>query len=416
MLSSGKILSVSFSLLLLFSIFFPSPAHCEGDPIAHLTNFTGTVLINSRGSWGVKPEKGFPLYSMDKIVTRVGTAVITFADGAVIEIKNNSNLLINEMEKEEGLVKKAKIVQRRILLFIGKMFFKTGTGNVQTQFETEKTVIGIRGTAGVLSIGPDGEIYIEFSEGHEKFTVGDMIKGIAKDVPKELVDQNPIQKAAYLANAAWERCLEAREKAACGADAKFIPKGSQSLGVYEGSFSGDMYGGSLRICLSQTPEEEKLFAATLDRDTKDPTVLQSYFARGKMTANSLEGKIQGQGSGTLTGQLSSDRSRLTGSFNVTAPDLCNGTWQAHSISTVQMEWACAYAREMSAKESQTYAMALIKNNPSEEVVAWAEEILEEANLEIEKAKEDQQMYIDLGAVPEILVYTPPGAEGEVEGY
>jgi hypothetical protein len=301
MLSSGKLLSVSFSLLLLFSIFFPSPAHCEGDPIAHLTNFTGTVLINSRGSWGVKPEKNFPLYSMDKIVTRVGTAVITFADGAVIEIRNNSNLLINEMEKEEGLIKKVKIVQRRLLLFIGKMFFKTGTGQVQTQFETEKTVIGIRGTAGVLSIGPDGEIYIEFSEGHEKFTVGDIIKGIAKDVSKELVDQNPIQKAAYLANAAWERCIETKEKAAKG-----------------------------------------------------------------------------------------------------------------EIPTVQMEWACAYAREMSAEEAKTYLLVLIENNPSEEVVEWAEEILGEENDKIEKEREAQQLYIDRGAVPEELEYTPPGAEGEAE--
>ena len=300
---SGKLISVSFFFFFLFSIFFPSPAHCEGDPIAHLTDFTGTVLVNSRGEWGVKPEKNFPLYSMDKIVTRVGTAIITFADGAVIEIRNNSNLLINEMEKEEGLIKKVKIVQRRILLFIGKMFFKTGTGQIQTQFETEKTVIGIRGTAGVLSIGPDGEIYIEFSEGHAKFTVGDIIKGIAKDVPKELIDQNPIQQASYLANAAWERCLEAKEKAAKG-----------------------------------------------------------------------------------------------------------------EMSTAQMEWACAYAREMSATEAQTYATALIENNPSEEVVAWAEEILEAENYKIEKAKEAQQLYIDLGAVPEISEYTPPGSEGEVEAY
>ena len=301
MLSPGKLISASFSILILCALFFSPPAYCEEKPIAHLTDFTGTVLVNSRGEWGVKPEKNFPLYSMDKIVTRVGTAVITFGDGAVIEIKNNSNLLINEMEKEEGLIKKVKIVQRRILLFIGKMFFKTGTGQIQTQFETEKTVIGIRGTAGVLSIGPDGEIYIEFSEGHAKFTVGDIIKGIAKDVPKELIDQNPIQQASYLANAAWERCIEAKEKAAKG-----------------------------------------------------------------------------------------------------------------EISTAQMEWACAYAREMSANEAKTYALALIKNNPSEEVVAWAEEILGEENNKIEKAKEDQQLYIDLGAVPEELEYTPPVAEGYEE--
>ena len=302
MTSPGKLISASFSILVLCALFFSSPAYGEEKPIAHLTDFTGTVLINSRGEWGVKPEKNFPLFSMDKIVTRVGTAVITFVDGAVIEIKNNSNLLINEMEKEEGLVKKVKIVQRRILLFIGKMFFKTGTGQVQTQFETEKTVIGIRGTAGVLSIGPDGEIYIEFSEGHAKFTVGDIIKGIAKDVPKELVDQNPIQIAAYLANAAWERCIEAKEKAAKG-----------------------------------------------------------------------------------------------------------------EIPTVQMEWACAYAREMSAEEAKTYLLVLIENNPSEEVVEWAEELLGEKNNEIEKAKEEQQLYMDRGAVPEELEYTPPGTEGEAEG-
>ena len=113
------------------------------------------------------------------------------------------------------------------------------------------------------------------------------------------------------------------------AGAKFIPEGSQSLGVYEGSFSGDMYGGSLRIHLFQTPEGEKLFKATLNRDTSNPYVVQTYFVRGKMTANSLEGKIEGKGSGSLTGQLSSDGNRLTGAFNVTTPDLCNGTWQAH---------------------------------------------------------------------------------------
>jgi hypothetical protein len=89
-----------------------------------------------------------------------------------------------------------------------------------------------------------------------------------------------------------------------------------------------MYGGSLRIHLFQTPEGEKLFEATLNRDTTDPTVLQTYFARGKMTANSLEGKMQGDFSGNPTGTLSQDGNRLTGSYNVTAPDVDNGTWKA----------------------------------------------------------------------------------------
>ena len=217
MSSPVKSLLAGFSILFLFSIFLPAPACCHGEPIARLTNFTGIVLINSRGEWAVKPVKNLPLYSQDKVVTRIGAATITFSDGATLDIKNNSNLLIQERETEKGLVKKVKTVHRRILLFLGKMFFKTGTGQVQTQFETDKTVIGIRGTAGVLSIGADGQIYITFTEGGAKLTLGDLFYGkIAADVPTKVADQNPVQKAAYLAHAAWEKCLEARRKAARG--------------------------------------------------------------------------------------------------------------------------------------------------------------------------------------------------------
>lgn len=304
MLSSGKLISLSFSLLVVCAFLFPAPAYCEGDPIAHLTHFTGTVLIKNQSSWG-DPAKNLPLYSMDKVVTRVGTAVITFADGAVVEIKNNTNLLIQEMEKEEGLMKKAKIVQRRIILFLGKMFFKTGKGNVQTQFETEKSVIGIRGTAGVLSIGSDGQIYIEFTEGDAKFTVGDLILGkVAKDVPTEVIDQALIQKAAYMAHAAWKRCGEAKDKASKG-----------------------------------------------------------------------------------------------------------------EISPDQREWACAYAMEMSSREVKTWSEALVQNNPSEDVVEWAKEIIVLEDISIEKAIKSQEQAVERGASPEpIDEYTPPETQGGVEGY
>jgi hypothetical protein len=302
MTTTYKTIFWALTLLLLSVVFLPVPAFCEEKPIARLTEFSGTVLVNSRGSWETKPVKNLPLYSMDKLVTRIGTAIITFSDGAVIEIKNNSNLLIQQGEKEEGLIKKIKVVQRRLLLFMGKIFFKTGTGigKVQTQFETQKTVIGIRGTAGVLSIGADGQVYIQFTEGHLKSGVGHFIMGKeAKDVPTGLADQNLLQKAAYMAFLAAEKCREAKEKVTRG-----------------------------------------------------------------------------------------------------------------EILPVQAEWVCAYAMEMSAKEAQSGAMALINENPSKEVVDWAEEVSKEANENIEKAKEAQQLYIDLGAVPEIFEYAPPGAKGE----
>jgi len=303
--SPCKSLLAGFSILFLFSIFLPAPAFCDGEPIARLTNFTGTVLIKSHGDWGVKPVKNLPLYSQDKVVTRIGTATITFSDEAVIDIKNNSNLFIHEMETEKGFIKKVKIVNRRILLFMGKMFFKTGTGQVQTQFETEKSVIGIRGTAGVLSVGSDGQIYITFMEGSAKFTVGDLVYGkIAKDVPSNLADQNPVQKASYLAHAAYEKCLEARRKAVKG-----------------------------------------------------------------------------------------------------------------EISSVQELWACAKAKEISAREVKIWATALAENNPYTEVVKWADEFIIDADEQIEDSLKDQEDAVEQGAIPEPQEeYQPPEEEGEAEAY
>lgn len=70
--------------------------------------------------------------------------------------------------------------------------------------------------SGILSIGPNGKIYIQFTKSHAKFTVGKLIMGIPEDVPLDQADQDVFQKAAYLAYNAWLRCEEAKKKAADG--------------------------------------------------------------------------------------------------------------------------------------------------------------------------------------------------------
>ena len=205
------------SIILFFLIFFSvfcieKPAFPQNKPIAKLADFSGTVLINSQGNWGLKPAKGLPLYSMDKVVTRIGTATIVFNDGAVLDVKNNSNLLIREIEIEKGLIKKVKTVERKILLFLGKLHFKTGEAKIKTRFETTKAVIGIRGTAGILSIGADGKTYIHFSEGGASFILGEFIRGIAKEVRVDLADQNPVQRATFVAKAAADQVRRTEKK------------------------------------------------------------------------------------------------------------------------------------------------------------------------------------------------------------
>lgn len=203
---------------MLLSVFcIEATAFSQEKSIAKLADFSGIVLINNKEGWGLKPAKDLPLYSMDKVVTRIGTASVVFTNGAVFDVKNNSNLLIREIEKEKGFIKKIKPIERNILLFLGKIHFKTGESNVETRFGTTNAVIEIRDAAGILSIESDGQVYIRFMEGSAKFTLGDLVQGkIAADVPTDLADQHPVQKASYLAHAAYEKCLEAKQKAARG--------------------------------------------------------------------------------------------------------------------------------------------------------------------------------------------------------
>jgi hypothetical protein len=212
----GKRLALFLFILSSFFILFSTPAFCADEPIAALTDFSGTVLIKSHGSWGVEPRENLPLYSQDKVITRIGNATITFNDGAVLNIENNSNLLIREKEEEKGLVRKAETVKRHVLLFLGKMFFKTGKEKIETRFESATAVIGIRGTAGTLSIGADGELYIKFTVGDAAYTVGTFVEGVARPLAQDAADQNPVQKAGYLADDIARRCKEAREQAARG--------------------------------------------------------------------------------------------------------------------------------------------------------------------------------------------------------
>jgi len=211
-----KIPHLFLSLLPSLIIFFCTPMAFADSAIAKLTRFSGTVLIKSHGAWGVEPQMNLPLYAQDKVVTRVGSATITFNDGATLKIQNNSNVLIDERETEKGLTTKIKTIERRVLLFLGKLMFKTGKKKVETRFETSTAVIGIRGTAGILSISAEGKTYIKFTEGAAAYTIGQFIEGVAIDVPVKMADLNPVQRATFVANAAADQLKRTEAKFTAG--------------------------------------------------------------------------------------------------------------------------------------------------------------------------------------------------------
>ena len=108
----------------------------------------------------------------------------------------------------------------------------------------------------------------------------------------------------------------------CGTS-KFIPEGSQSIGVYEGSFFGHRFSGSIRVHLYQALDGSKLFEGNFEGESVGVTV----FFHGKMTENTLEGEFSAA-SGTISGQFSSDGNQVMGDYSLTSPSTDTGTWKA----------------------------------------------------------------------------------------
>jgi hypothetical protein len=279
-------------LLLLFSmfiIFFVPASAFSQEPIAKLAEFSGTVLVKSQGSWGVTPVKGLPLYSLDKLVTRIGTATIVFNDGATVSIKNNSNMLITEQEKTKGV---AKVIERHIMLFLGKLNFKTGKPgktNVETRFETTKAVIGIRGTAGILSIGPDGKTYIYFSEGEAKYILGDFIRGIAKDVRVALADQSPAQRATFVAKAAVDQASRTEKMVAEGK----MPPVQLDLAKAMAKETSDLETLTLAESMLTSPDKERVEWAKQQITKAKETIEEAKKEQQKAIKNGADPAFKG---------------------------------------------------------------------------------------------------------------------------
>jgi len=249
-----------FWIIFLTCVLIPltsSPALANQGPIGVLADFSGDVIIKNKGSWAVQPRLNLPLYSSDKVVTKLGSARITFNDGAVLQIQNNSNLRIDQSVEEKGLFKKVKTVKRTLRLMLGKLFVKTGKSKTQTVLQTPTAVCGLRGTAVNLSIDAEGQPYIQFTEGGAAFSIGDFIAGIAQDVPAELANQNPAQRAAFVANAAAEQAVKASEQAASGE----ISDAQEALIKAKAAEASAM--------------EVKIQAAIILRDNPDPAVVEA---------------------------------------------------------------------------------------------------------------------------------------------
>jgi hypothetical protein len=106
---------------------------------------------------------------------------------------------------------------------------------------------------------------------------------------------------------------------------EFIPVGSKSYGSYYGRFSGMVpeANGGLRIHFFETPEGEIRFRGVAESEARQGG--GQFFHGTVKDKKTLEGVLDAPAVGTITGQLSEDRSYASGTFE---SDLYNtGTWK-----------------------------------------------------------------------------------------
>ena len=176
----------------VFFIALPADA---AKPIARIANFHGEVIVlTDKGFKDVRI--GLPLNAYDRVQTKEGEAEITFSDGAIMKVRPFSSTMIEEREEESGWwIFKTKKVVRRLTVFVGKLWFKSGSSKKENYLQTPTAVCGLRGSE--AEWGSDLVTgYLNVITGSAFGEMGPWIKGLLTfDNTKTLADQSDAYKA-----------------------------------------------------------------------------------------------------------------------------------------------------------------------------------------------------------------------------
>ena len=141
-------------LILCVGIFFLNSQAYAQKPIAKVSSFTGEVFMKSDTNVFRVTQIGQILHDGDFIQTKEGEVQITFTDGALMKIRPYTNTMIQEREERSGfwLFKTKKLV-RRMTVFVGKLWFKSGVSKRKNFLQTPTAVCGVRGS--IIEAGYD---------------------------------------------------------------------------------------------------------------------------------------------------------------------------------------------------------------------------------------------------------------------
>jgi len=169
-----------FFAVLIGCFFQISPADAAKN-IARVSAFDGEVIVISDSTISRVQNIGHVLNQGDRVQTKGGAAEVTFDDGAILKIRPYTSLMIQERQEKRGwFVFKTKKAVRRITVFVGKLWFKSGKSKRKNYLQSPTAVCGVRGSA--LDFGSDGvdQTYMNIYEGAAD-VVGNVLRGFFDD-------------------------------------------------------------------------------------------------------------------------------------------------------------------------------------------------------------------------------------------
>ena len=167
--------------ILISTLCIPAPGLSQTNKdvlkIGDISNYTGEVMVRTKGRWNKLTRVPYPVFSSDKVVTKRGRAEIILVDGGILRMAVDSNISIyQQREADTGMIS-----DRQVNVLVGKIWFnikvdKGGTAKTDTStkaklakafqrllkpgpkitFRTPTMVTAVRGTSGLFKVEADG--------------------------------------------------------------------------------------------------------------------------------------------------------------------------------------------------------------------------------------------------------------------
>ena len=138
-------------IALLFMIVFillPRPQPTGPAPVGRISALSGDVHLLHREDMLTLKRPGRRVYVGDVIQTGRGTAEVTFDDDARLKINAHTSAEIEEPIERKGLwLFKVRKTVRRLPYLVGRLWFKSETGDAANHLQTPTAVCGLRASA-----------------------------------------------------------------------------------------------------------------------------------------------------------------------------------------------------------------------------------------------------------------------------